>query len=577
MPPPPPLTAAPLADTSSPTEAPIGVLALPGDECLVLPRDTWHPDEKWAWNEICQGRRADFNRRNGLELDPKDPDFYAELGIGRTLGSTFLATVLAYEPFRSAVPHHGVRIEGAYFPDRVLLADATIKRHLALTGSRFDADVDLSRLTTTAAISLDSSKFTCDLEMTSAAIGGDLSMADAEFRELDMNGANIAGGLRMNAAAFDGPLHMDSVVVAGDLLMLDAPRFDDAILRGVPIGDQLGIAGAVFDGVVDLDSATIDGDFIIRGETVFLDNVQLNGLQVQDQLSMNGATFQGELSINAASVGGSLLMSGSILRQPADLRFLSVSRNIDLRGATVGCHVDLTGARIGGSLRLGDEDLPAIDWSGDDCRLMLRNTRVGAVQDADSSWPDQVEMDGFVYGQLDRAGGLGPEGGAAVYGSWLEGWLKRDRSYSPQPYRHLANVLRDAGHKDIANGILFAGRERERLEATPEWHHRARLLALKKVIGYGYGWGPLRAVLWLAGLVVLGAIVLRICGVENRGVLYSLDMALPIRLREEHYTEELKVQNGHSDCVKWYLCGHQLVGYLLICFVIAVLSGLVEQ
>ena len=53
--------------------------------------------------------------------------------------------------------------------------------------------------------------------------------------------------------------------------------------------------------------------------------------------------------------------------------------------------------------------------------------------------------------------------------SWYVDWLGRDASFSPQPYRQLAGVFREAGADDKANEILYALREREREEAWQAW------------------------------------------------------------------------------------------------------------
>lgn len=59
---------------------------------------------------------------------------------------------------------------------------------------------------------------------------------------------------------------------------------------------------------------------------------------------------------------------------------------------------------------------------------------------------------------------------------------------------------------------------------------------------------------------------------ELLGFWYSLDMLLPvIQLRERHYTD--------VDLITWvryYFYIHKVIGYVLVFFVIAGLSGLAE-
>ncbi len=115
-------------------------------------------------------------------------------------------------------------------------------------------------------------------------------------------------------------------------------------------------------------------------------------------------------------------------------------------------------------------------------------------------------------------------------------------------------------------------RERERSEETGRtW---AWLTALKWVIGYGYYLH--RAVYWVIGLVILGAIVLRVSGEGPRngmpfGLAYSFDILLPIiKLRDWHYQIDLKTW------ARYYFYGHKIMGFVLASFLIAGLSGLTK-
>ena len=211
--------------------------------------------------------------------------------------------------------------------------------------------------------------------------------------------------------------------------------------------------------------------------------------------------------------------------------------------------------------------------------MILRNTSVGALQDTKDTWPDHLgrEFEGFTY---DRLGGLGAsehekpdERGSA----WFIEWLAKDESYSPQPYQQLASVLRASGHEDMADDILVASRNRELGESKPSQLKWWGLWTLKLIIGYGYGWRIFWALAWSAGLVVVGTAILHIARESNRrsmklGLWYSLDMLLPIiHLRERHYTNV-----DLNTWAKYYFYFHKIMGYVLIFFVLAGLSGLTE-
>ena len=59
---------------------------------------------------------------------------------------------------------------------------------------------------------------------------------------------------------------------------------------------------------------------------------------------------------------------------------------------------------------------------------------------------------------------------------------------------------------------------------------------------------------------------------KKLGFWYSLDMLLPIvRLREKHYEADLS-----NEWVRYYFFGHKVVGYVLVFFVLAGMTGLTE-
>lgn len=168
---------------------------------------------------------------------------------------------------------------------------------------------------------------------------------------------------------------------------------------------------------------------------------------------------------------------------------------------------------------------------------------------------------------------------------FIKDWLAKDETYSPQPYQQLASVLRVAGHAEKADDILYASKERERSNA--KGIRLAGLTLLKVVIGYGYGYRYFYSLAWMAVLVLVGVGVLRLADEQKKqqiadeqknqkipvGFWYSLDMALPIiRLREAHYEEVDLV----SRPARIYFYAHKTLGYLLLFFFIAGLSGLTK-
>ena len=208
--------------------------------------------------------------------------------------------------------------------------------------------------------------------------------------------------------------------------------------------------------------------------------------------------------------------------------------------------------------------------------MILRNASVGAIQDNKNGWPDNLELDGFVYEQF----GSVEDGSSDSMGdreeAWLIDWLERQKSYSPQPHSQLSHILTKAGRSDTARAILYLGKERSRAQALVQerWGEWLWLSLQNWIIGYGYK--IYYALYWVLGLVGLGALVFQRSRESKEyrmpyGIAYSFDMLLPIiKLRHKHYEIDL------SGLRRYYFFLHKMMGYVLASFLIAGLTGMVK-
>ena len=607
------------------------LMTLPSEECLISPRNGWFPSEKWAWNQICRGLMADFNALEAQQLDPKTNPDHDSWKKSRRISRNFVRTILLYEPYRSAIPHRGVFIVGAYFHDGLDLNDATTDRRLVLERSLFPLPAALDRYTTSSYVRFSESSFQQPVVMVSAAIdgdlllhnnhfyglvelrginvGGQLSLQYSEFHDyLNINSARVGGSvvmdfgrycclvhlgaasvgiqLSLEETLFEGPLEMNSIAVAESLLFGNKSQYHYVDLRGSDVGNQLSAVESHFMGQLNMNSITVGGDIIMRAGTTFSE-VDLVGSVVNGSLSVTDSVFEGDLTMDSASIGGNLFMERAQFRQPIDLRFVQVGSNLDLR-ATQLTSVDLTSARITGDLRLGSSNVQDINWkhrkdeSGSELppAITLLNTSVGVLQDTKSTWPDSLEREfqGFTYEALGGFGAAAEDVAHIRESNWFIEWLDRDASFSPQPYRQLAQLLAETGHESMSVDVQYGSRVRERRELSL-WNMRWWMLwALQITVGFGYGHWNFLALAWAAGFVVTGTAVLYkfVNGqdnfeVEKLGIWYCVDMLLPvIRLRERHYEIDL------VGFARYYFFVHKIVGYLLTFFVIAGLSGLAE-
>jgi hypothetical protein len=378
------------------------------------------------------------------------------------------------------------------------------------------------------------------------------------------------------------------------------------ILRGARIGGQVSMVGANVTGMLNMDSADIGQNLLMHSEPeqrAEFNDVRLPGARIGDQVDLTGAKVTGALDMGAIEIGEHLLMrsdsAGSVLRSGFDQRVELSSARIGgalvLRGAVLS-NLDLTGATIEGELLLAYPSWSPL-WR-DGGRLVLRNTSVGAITDTaeEGVWPAQLDLDGFVYGQL---GGLDSDPNVSVAArgpKWFVEWLARDQPYTPQPYEQLAKVMREMGHGAEANDVLFAGRERARQRAWEHGHYGRwlGLWVLQLTIGYGYGTAYFRSLYWVAGFVALGstACLWSRYGPPWRGrtwhsawragrrkwrlvfdtLVYSLDQLLPIiQLSKRH--DDIRLRDWRA---RYYFYFHMIMGYVLASFLIAGLAGLTE-
>ena len=480
----------------------------------------------------------------------------------------------------------GSTFNGELYMDSISVGSSLIIRDAASFNN-----VDLRGAKIDGQLSMVGSTFNGELNMDSISVGDSLLMNDvASFNNVDLIGANIDGQLSMVGSTFNGELYMNLISIGGSLFMSTDTKFNNVVLKGAKIDGDLNMVSSTFAGGLDMDLLSVGGSLFMNN--AIYKNVKLAGAKIENIVDMRDANFKGELDMNSTLIGSSLIMSRTKFENMTNLTFLSVGSNLEIQGAVLR-RLDLTGARIEQTLRLSRAGESNLEWKNyeheDETpqppKLTLKNVKVDVLQDTEKSWPDhlELELEGFTFNHLAGPGLNGQEMPHQRGSDWFVDWLKADETYSPQPYRQLAGVLRTAGLEEMANDILFASRERMLRESSWREAKWWALGALKIFIGYGYGWRMFVALLWIVGLVAVGTLILhfskerdRYCILQARwGVgcaCYSLDMILPlIHLRERHYTV--------VDLITWakyYFYFHKIMGYILVFFVIAGLSGLTQ-
>jgi hypothetical protein len=378
----------------------------------------------------------------------------------------------------------------------------------------------------------------------------------AEFADVVLTSAHVSGQLSLSGSKVTGTLDMNGLQV-GALLMRDKAEFADVVLTNAHVGVQLDLSGSKVTGTLDMNGLQVGQSLHMRDKAEFA-NVVLTSVHVGGQLSLTGSKVAGRLNCYGLEVGRQVFMGGgATFSDSIDCRIAKIKGDFYLDVGQFKENVDLSGAEIGGALLVD-----SAQWS-DGVTLVLRDAKVGIIPALADAWAPKLDLDGFTYRSVGRSAGAADK---------FEGWFSRLSEYAPQPYDQLASVVQSQGNSTLATAIRYSGRERQRSEATGgAW---AWLTTLKWVIGYGYY--PYRAMFWVIGLVMAGAVVLRVSGEGRRngtpyGITYSFDMLLPIiQLRKKHSDIDLQ------GWPRYYFYGQKIMGWVLGSFLIAGLSGLTK-
>ena len=256
------------------------------------------------------------------------------------------------------------------------------------------------------------------------------------------------------------------------------------------------------EGEVRLQGAQIGGDLDCEGGT-FLNPtgraLTADGIKVQGGVSLrNNFRAEGEVQLVGAEIGGDLDCGrGTFVGPQGELRSYAlladranIKGSVFLRdGFRAEGGVSLAEARIGLSLDYHSASFKE-GW------MDLTNAYAGSVLDDENSWParGRLILAGFVYGEFT----VDAPRDAETRLRWLA--LQPEKLPSPQPYRQLARVLREAGDDAGARTVLVAMEDHQR---------RGDLLRPVLKWSIGYGQHPLWAGWWALGFGALGWILYR--------------------------------------------------------------------
>ena len=419
---------------------------------------------------------------------------------------------------------------------------------------------------------------------------------------MDQSGLGIAAA-RISGELDFSYLKIDKPITIFQCYIPDGIDASNSILRSLDLR-------ASRTGPVTADVAAIGGDFELQFGSYA--TVSVFRTRISGSLDLSGARVSGadtdSISAQEARIGGDAEFDqGFATDGTVDFRLARIGQSLSFKDANFfgdGANgLDADRAQISGPLY----------WDGikhtPQTVLNLADTTSQALYDDRESWPaaGNLDVNGFVYNAI-----IGGPATAAERLKWL---ALQPAGYRPRPYRQLAQVLREEGRDDGAVEVLIAQRVAQRRFGNLSASERAWNLMLEATIGYGYD--PLRALWWIGGFVILGALLfdagyrLRVItptepsayqAFEQSGdtprhyppfnaLVYSLENFLPVvdlhqgmfwRPNPRH---PARARGAHSSAdsgtvtatlLRWYLWMHILAGWILTPLLFAGLSGLIR-
>ncbi|MDH5678313.1 MAG: hypothetical protein OEZ28_06825 [Nitrospinota bacterium] len=542
----------------------------------------WSRTENWVWSQIIKGEDADLSRID-LSVASRDPQHSDDWSNGkkRIVSPHFLVDILTKRPFIKKTTHKGVVIKGALFTEKVDLSFAQLTSNLRIISSRFSEEVKMKKVFSSSDISFEKSCFVGPLYMRGLRTELNLFLNNATFqKDVDLERAEIHGTLSMEGSIFHGMLRMDNIAVDSALCMSKCNDIDthacNLVITSCPKHDYNG--------------------------AIYKKEILLRGAKIGSCVNMAGAIFEEKLRMENIRIGDHLYLVCAQIKDSASLLFSEIKTDLDISNSEIRGKLDLTEAKILSGLRLGCREDIQPTWDKNSS-IILKNAKVGSISEYSGSWPNKIELSGFVYEHLEGFKNDDKDKFPDRSTDWMINWLGKQNPYTPQPYYQLSSVLMQEGQKYKAYEIAYEGRRREldivlckEIKASAEtsyWNCIEPLIRyfanwLQKVT-IGFGYRNYLALIWASILTLIGCAVLSLCswcnaegystmtdgrlGDLSKMVAYSFDMLLPIiHLDENHYH---KIHMEGILAVYFYF--QQIAGHVIGIFAMAGLSGLTRK
>lgn len=465
------------------------------------------------WCDLTDGGKFESDAANGASWGPE-----------RSVRAEVIVALATLARADWPMADKGIRLLGARIEGALDFEEATLERSLWLFYCYIDEIVTLLRARART-LSMQDCFIKSQAETAIVADGlhcdGALSLRQSRFTsEVRLLGATIGGNLDCDGASFAATEGGDGIAFNADgIKVKDSAFFEKVTAKGgirllaATIGDILTCEGAAFEMAKSGNGAAVGADRITVEGSVFL-----RGITAKGEIRLLGAMIGGNLgcqdaSFTAAQDGKGYAFSADGIKIEGSVSFEKINAKGEIRlpGATIIGSLDCTGVRFAVAERGSGRAFMARSMTVKDALIWqnsvqiaggvdLMYARVGQLADDAKSWADvsALYIDGFEYGAL---AGRAPT-------NWrvrCEWFAKMPKEYFlPQPYEHLAKVLRQMGHEHDARKIAIAKQDAYRERVKPSRLHEYWLRIFKATVSYGYE--PWNALYWMGAWIIVGMI-----------------------------------------------------------------------
>jgi hypothetical protein len=399
------------------------------------------------------------------------------------------------------------------------------------------------------------------------------------YRALHLDGTEIGGGIDARDTRIAGQVRLVDVNARGSVVLdgsvLSNRNGDVVEGRRFTTGGNLDARGVVVFGSMLLPEASIGANFDLR-----FSRLVNPGRYRRDQ------SRKPSVDLRVAHIGRDLVCARGE-QQP-----FSAQGEIRIRRAEIGRQTNFQGAELGS--RLSETAINAFGLITQELRVdvaaaprghvNLRHARCATLADNDKFWDatGHISLHDFRYDALAEPIELDDD-------TQVKHRLRLLRNamgdiYRPGPYDQFASMLRANGNEEHASTVLI-DKQRWRYTALAEGYRFLGFPVLlwswlqRWIVGYGYR--PMRALLWLVALLVVGSVwfSLQPEPVEANTddhlvwnpVLFTIDQLVPI------------VDFGHKNrwhfdgASQWITAGLVAAGWILATTVAAGITRMLRR